>query len=130
MRSLLIAGLLLTPMLFIAPAVASQPKSDSAASAQVSSISNGVIEPLLIHSAPVLTDPNSGHAASYETTYVLQLNIDITGEAQDIRILKSSDPLLNDRVIEAVQQFRWQPATLKSQPVPFGDVTLNIVVQR
>jgi TonB family protein len=130
MRSVLIAGLLLTPMLFIAPAVASQPKSDSDVSAQVSSISNGVIAPLLIRSVPVLTDPTSGQTTSYETTFVLRFNIDKTGEAQDIRILKSSNPLLNDRVIEAVQQFRWQPATLKSQPVSFGDVTLNVVIPR
>lgn len=129
MRSLLVACLLLTPTMFIAPAVASQPKSDSAASAQVSSIDNGVIEPLLIHSAPVLTDPATGQTAQYETTFVLQLNIDKSGEAQDIRILKSSNPRLNDRVIEAVQQFRWHPATLKNQPVAFGDVTLNLVIQ-
>jgi outer membrane biosynthesis protein TonB len=120
---------MLTPMMFVAPAVASQPKSDSAASAQVSSIDNGVIEPLLIHSAPVLTDPTSSQATPFDTTFVLQLNIDKTGEAQDIRILKSANPLLNDRVIEAVQQFRWQPATLKNKPVSFGDVTLNVVIQ-
>jgi len=129
MRCLFVATLLLTPMIFIAPAVASQPKSDSAASAQVSSINNGVVEPLLIHSAPVLTDPTTGQATPFDTTFVLHLNIDKSGEAQDIRILKSSNPFLNDRVVEAVQKFRWQPATLKNQPVSFGDVTLNVLVQ-
>jgi len=84
---------------------------------------------MLIRSVPVLTDPAASQATPYDTTFVLQLNIDKTGEAQDIRILKSSNPLLNDRVIEAFQQFRWQPATLKNKAVSFGDVTLSVVVQ-
>lgn len=129
MRSLLVACLLLTSTMFIVPAVASQPNSDSTASAQVSSVDNGVIEPQLIHSAAVLYDPAAGQATPFDTTFVLQVNIDKSGEAQDIHILKSANPLLNDRVIAAVHQFRWQPATLKNQPIAFGDVTLNLVIQ-
>ena len=59
----------------------------------------------------------------------LTLTVDEQGKAQNIQLVKSTNPVIGERVVDAVQKFRWRPATLDKQPVPL-DLTLNVEVQR
>jgi TonB family protein len=129
MRRILIASLLLVPSLFPAAAVATQPKDDSSALTQVRRISSGVTSPLIVNTANVSFPPDTfDRVLPKETQVVLQLNIDEKGRAQDIQVVKSANPAVDERVIAAVRQFRWRPATLDKQAIPI-DVTLKVVVQ-
>jgi TonB family protein len=64
-----------------------------------------------------------------DSEVVLTLTVDEQGKAQNIQLVKSTNPVIGERVVDAVQKFRWRPATLDKQPVPL-DLTLNVEVQR
>ena len=61
-------------------------------------------------------------------TYTIR-NVDQKGKAAGIQVVKSINPTLDANVVNAVREFRWNPATLNSQPVA-TNLTLNVVVQR
>jgi TonB family protein len=126
MRRILIASLLLSPTLFIAPAVASQPRSDADTSTQPLQVSTGVVAPQLIHSAIVdLPDDSSGRLNTQDTKVVLSLEVDARGKTQNIQVIKSVNPGLEERVVDAVRQFRYRPAKLDNQDIPL-DMNLTV----
>ncbi|HXE15331.1 MAG TPA: energy transducer TonB, partial [Bryobacteraceae bacterium] len=47
----------------------------------------------------------------------LSLVIDADGQPQDIRVLRSLDPGLDQKAIEAVRQWSFEPATKDGEPV-------------
>jgi TonB family protein len=129
MRRVLAASLLLSPLFLTAAAVASTPASDVSASTQVRPISTGVIAPKIIHSnsIEIPTDALDGKIPA-KAEVGLKLNVDAKGKAQDIQVVKSVNPDLDARVIEAVRQLRFTPAKLDNQAVSIG-MDLNVVVQ-
>jgi TonB family protein len=56
---------------------------------------------------------------------LLEAVIDENGVPRDIRILESSHPCVDQVVIEAVEQWRFRPATLRGKAVP---VVFNMTV--
>lgn len=129
MRRILVASLLLVPSLFPAAAVAAQPKDDFSATAPARRISSGVTYPLILNTVSVSYPADKfDRVIPKEAKVVLEVSVDERGKAKDIQIVKSANPALDERVIDAVRQFRWRPATLDKQAIPI-DVTLKVVVQ-
>lgn len=128
MRRILTASVLAAPLFLATAAFASSPAEDATLSAQPRAVSTGVTEPQLLHSASVIVSPELAGALPADSRVVLKLNVDENGAAQAVQVIKSVNPELNKRVIDAVRQFRWQPATLDKQAVPVA-LTLNVLVQ-
>jgi len=129
MRRIIVASLLLSPMLFTAAAVASQPVTDATASTQVRRVSTGVIGPKIIQSSNVQIPADAIESLVPRQAEVgLKLNVDENGKAQDIQVVKSVNADLDARVVAAVRQFRFRPATLDNQVIPCA-LDLNVEVQ-
>jgi TonB family protein len=129
MRRILTASLLLSPFLLPAAAVASKPATDAANSTLARPVSTGITNTYLVHTTGIQLPSSFSPIIAGDSEVVLTLTVDEQGKAQNIQLLKSSNPVIGERVVEAVQQFRWHPATLDKQPVP-REMTLNIEVQR
>jgi TonB family protein len=129
MRNTIIASLLLSPMLFSAAANASSPKDDATASTPIHRVSTGVTPPHIIHSAAIQLSSTSMELIPNDAEVQLNLKVDENGKAQDIQVVKSVNPMFDARVVEAVRQFRWSPATLDQQAIPL-DLNLIVTVQR
>jgi TonB family protein len=131
MRPILAASLLLSPVLFAASAIASQPKIDApATTTEYHRISTGVAAPAIIDDASfripadALRQTGSGNAK-----VVLSLSVDEKGNAQNVHVLKSANPELDSRVIAAVLQSHFHPATLDHKAIAV-DMDLTVSVQR
>ncbi|MGA9783892.1 MAG: energy transducer TonB, partial [Terracidiphilus sp.] len=57
--------------------------------------------------------------------FELKLEVGRHGQAEGIRMVASSDPMLNKPVLKAVRQFRWSPARLDHHNIP---VPVNLTV--
>jgi TonB family protein len=130
MRRILLANLLLLPSLFPAAVNASQPADDASTPTPALRVSTGVTGPSILDARKLRLSHNVfDRTIPSEATVVLSLNVDETGKPQDVQVVKSVNKMLDERVIDAVRQFHFKPATLDEQPVPV-DMTLNVVVKR
>jgi len=125
MRRILIVSLLLVPMLFTAPAVASQPGTDTAAPTQDLRVSTGVIAPTVIYSTTIDPLPDS-QVAPAGSKVVLSMKVDEQGRPNDIQVIKPVSPFLDQRVVDAVSKFRFQPAMLDQKAI---SVDMNLTVE-
>jgi TonB family protein len=127
MRHILAASLLLAPMSLTAAAFPSTPANDASALTQVRPASTGVTGPRIVYSPNIEIRASELTAgASSVSQVVLQLKLDDKGKEQDVQVLKSLNPQIDARVLSAVRQFRFSPATLDKQAIPFN---LNLVVE-
>ena len=129
MRRILAASLLLSPMVFTASAIASQPTTgDAAASTPVVRISTGVTVPQLLQSNTVVIPGDAFDNVIPQPAEVsLTLNVDETGKPQDIQVVKSVNKDLDASVVEAVRKLQWRPGKLDNQAIPV-DMTLDVNV--
>lgn len=122
MRRTVIASALISPFFLSIAALATPLATDATARP----LSTGV------KPAHVLYSPNISRPASVtipvNAEFVLHLNVDQTGKAQDVQVLQSASSRLDASVAAAVRQFRFRPATLDHQPVA-TDMTLTLIVQ-
>jgi len=129
MRRILVASLLLSPVMFTASAVASQPATDAAPSNQVRRVSTGVVAPKLLKSTNVDIPADAFDAVLPPNAEVgLKVDIDEQGNARDIQVIKPLNSDLDARVVAAVSKFRFAPATLDNQAIS-DTIDLNIVVK-
>jgi TonB family protein len=126
MRHTLVASLLLTPMLIPAAAYASKPKADDTAPAQAIRVSTGVTVPELL--SPKTVAASVAEEAPNNKKVVLSLQVDTTGKAEKILIVKSAGSDVDSRVLEAVRGFRFRPGTVSNQAVP-ENMKITVVVQ-
>jgi TonB family protein len=126
MRRILATSLLL-PSLFLPAAVkASTPVDDASAPTPKVRVSTGVVAPELLGSAQLripasLTDgPVPGNAE-----VGLTLTVDENGRAQNVKVVKSLNPLWDARVVEAVSRAHFKPGTVSNEPTA---VDLNLTV--
>jgi TonB family protein len=82
-----------------------------------------------VHTTGIQLPSSFSPVIAGDSEVVLTLTVDEQGKAQNIQLVKSTNPVIGERVVDAVQKFRWRPATLDKQPVPL-DLTLNVEVQR
>lgn len=130
MRSILAASLLLSPMLYVAPAIASQPKTDAVGTTQDRRVSTGVTSPV-VPEFTTLHIPASAldQTVPSQATVELALNVDEKGNAKNVRVVRSANPDLDYRVVQAVRQSHFRPAKLDNQAIAV-DVDLVVQVQR
>lgn len=73
--------------------------------------------------APVLTNrvepnyPEAARKARMEGVVILEAIITASGAVEEVKVLKSVNPLLDASAVRAVQQWRYRPATLNGRAV-------------
>ncbi len=127
MRRILATSTLLSSLILPAAAFASTPVDDATAPTPIR-VSSGVTQPVLVHSAYLdIPEGYSIDAIPADAQVGLSVTIDEKGQPQNIEVTRSFSPLWDARVIEAVRQFKFKPATVDSQPVPVDmNLTINI----
>jgi TonB family protein len=146
-RSLFLAALALTPALVhaqstppaqtatptvlqarvAAPAnVKSVPGKDSSSSIRVST---GIVAPKLIKKLDLTNLPGLNSAIiAKDVTVVVDLVVDPTGKTGNLSIEKSAGTIVDQEVLAAVSQFRYQPGTLDGQSFAVP-VRLEVFIQ-
>jgi TonB family protein len=125
MRRVLAASFMLSSLLFPAVVKASTPVDDATAPTPVR-ISTGVTAPVLIGS-PVLSLPQglAFDLIPADAQVQLSLTVNAKGEPENIQVVKSFSPFVDARVVDAVSQFHFRPATVDNQPTA---IDLNLIV--
>jgi TonB family protein len=109
-----------------ANSLAAQPVTDVSTASHARRVSTGVTWPKLI-SEPSL----SVSAADFPTTdlatqhMVVSLRVDESGAPQNVRLVKSVNQTVDERVLDAVRQYRFVPGKLDDQNVA---VDVNLLV--
>jgi TonB family protein len=112
-------------MLLVASAVAHPAKTDLTVKRQVST---GTLAPAVIDASNFrLPASPLGRSGEGDAQVVLSLNVDEHGNAHVLKVVKSANPELDNRVVTAVQQSHFQPAKLNNQSIS-SDVDLTVVV--
>ena len=151
MRSVIVATLALTPMLLHAQANSpAQPKSSGTpntlqsrldspteiasdadhgtAHAAPIRISTGVTAPKLVYTVQIETDIDSTRSGfTYDRKTVVAMTVDAKGKPNELKILKSINPVVDKNVLAAVSQYRFAPGTLDGQPTAVP-VNLEIIL--
>ena len=87
-------------------------------------VGSGVMPPAVVeHADPIYTE--EARAAKYSGEVVLSLVINTAGKAEDIKVIKPLGMGLDERAIEAVQQWVFRPGTKDGVPVK---VMANVAV--
>ena len=61
--------------------------------------------------------PEAARKARMEGVVILEAIITVDGSVQDVKVLKSVNPLLDASAVRAVQQWKYKPATLNGRAV-------------
>ena len=129
MRRVMLATLL-SSLTFAATAAPVTHLEDDASAPTSRHISTGVTTPRLVYSKHInISSDELSMTPGTLARVVLRISLDDTGSPTNIRVLHSVNPQVDERVIEAVRQFRWTPAVLNNKTVPI-DLTLNVEIQR
>lgn len=126
MRRILATSILLSPLFLSAAALASQPVTDATSSTRP--LSTGVKPARVLDTPRIELPPAAADTLLNNAEVVLKLNVDENGQAQDVQVVKSASPYLDEPVAAAVRQSRFRPATLDNQPIA-TDMTLTVIVQ-
>jgi len=129
MRRILLAALL-SSIPFTAAATPVMQLNDDASAPTSRPISTGVTEARLVYTTHIgIPASELPTAFGSSAKVVLKIDLDETGTPTSIRVIQPITPELDQRVVEAVRQFRWAPAVLNNKPVK-TDMTLTVDVQR
>lgn len=127
MRRILIAGLLSS--LALTAAAATPKPNDNAAAGNTATehrVTTGIVDPSLYGSPIVhVTDDPILENVAMPAKMLVRVNLDTAGKPTDVKILQSISPSVDARLIAAVEQLRWHPATLDNQAIP---LTINLTV--
>jgi len=77
----------------------------------------GEVKAPIIQSRTEPAYPEAARKARMEGVVILEAIIPATGSVEDVRVLKSVNPLLDASAVRAVQQWRYKPATLNGRAV-------------
>ena len=102
--------------------------ADTTTSNQSVRISTGVVAPALLN-ASALSIPSDAlsEVLSPSPAVVVDIQLDAKGETQDVHVVKSVNAKLDEKVVSLAHEFRFRPATLDNQPVPFNlEMTVNV----
>lgn len=124
MRKILIASLLAAPLLV--PAVS--PAEDASIATPARLTSTGVSSARLVRTTGVAVSPEVASTLPPDAKFVLKATVDEQGMAENITVVKSENPTLDASVVDAVKQFRWEPAKLDNKAVSMP-LTLNVLIQ-
>jgi protein TonB len=77
----------------------------------------GDVKPPQVISKQEPTYPEAARKARMEGVVILEAIITANGNVEDVKVLKSVNPLLDTSAVRAVQQWRYKPATLNGRAV-------------
>lgn len=126
MRRTIISTVLSSSLLFTAAAYASPPPADSAA--PTLRVSTGITPPKLLNSID-LAVPDSVNVPSVPsgTQVSLSYTVDEKGQPRNIQVVKGYNFFWNARVVSAVSQLHYRPATMDNQAIPM-DINLTVTL--
>ena len=105
---------------------ASQPVTDTIANSQPLRISSGVVWPKLISEPNFKVSSSDFMGMNLETQKVIvSFTVDESGTPQNVHLTKSANPFVDERVLNAVRQYRYLPATMSGQKIAV-DVNLEV----
>lgn len=107
----------IVPRQTVPPATAVTPPSFAVKPAPVPASSPGVVNPRPIYKVEPQYSEDA-RLAKIQGSVRLSLTIDEQGRADDIKVIASLDPGLDQKAIEAVSQWVFAPATKDGTPVP------------
>lgn len=92
-------------------------------------VSTGVIAPKILHTVAV----DQYHATltkfpGQDSVVVVSMMVDTTGKPTNLKVVKSQNPFMDERVLEALSQFRFQPGTLDGQEIALP-VTIEYTIK-
>jgi TonB family protein len=142
MRRILVASLVLSPILLHAqtntnlqarseaPTLTAPAADTGSTSSTAIRYSTGVTAPKVLQTSRIYcTAEELDTPHPDQNTVVVGLLVNEKGEPQDLQIVKSFNERLDERVLAAVQNFRFAPAQLDHQAVPM-QMALTVVLQR
>lgn len=129
----ILAATLLSSIALTAAAATGKPANDAAstpATIGTRPVSTGVTNPKLVYSSKIdIPADEISNAFPNPARVVLKVNLDNTGSPRDIQVLQPITQEVDARVVAAVKQFRWRPAVLDNETIPY-DLKLVVEVQR
>ena len=119
MRHMLASTIMLSSMLFPAVANASSSSDDVAAPTPSLRVSTGVIAPTWLDQSPS-NFPTACLSPSFpmDTQVGLSLTVDSNGQPQNIKVVKSSNPYWDARVVDAIQKSHFRPGKIDNTANP------------
>jgi TonB family protein len=130
MRHIIAGTILLSSMLVPAVANATPSSDDVTASTPNLRVSTGVIAPSLAGTIAIaIPESLSKSLVPSESQVGLSLTVDADGKAENIKIVKPSNPYLDARIVEAIQKAHFRPGTVDNTPTPV-DMNLTVVLGR
>jgi len=128
MHHMLASTLMLSSILFPAAANATSSSDDVAASTPNLRVSTGVTAPMLTQPLSIeLPDGLARTFVSMDNQVGLSLTVDSDGRAKDIKVVKSSNPYWDARVVDAIQKSHFRPGKVDDMPIPVEmNLTVNI----
>jgi TonB family protein len=110
---------------------AAPPATDVSATTGSRRISTGVIAPKLIKESKITVATSDFVTEDLASQFVLlHLLVDESGKPQNVQVIKSANPQVDSRVLAAVRDYRFTPATLDDQAVPLElDLRINFEVR-
>ena len=126
--SRIIAASLVLSMLTLSTAAKASAPADGATNPTPVRVSSGAVPPALL-GAPVLSLPDSTliDLLPEGAQVGLSLTVNKNGQAENIRVIKPFDPFVDNRLVEAVNQMHFRPATIDGQPTA-ADMNLEVTV--
>jgi len=128
MRHIVASSILLSSMFFPVVANASPSSDDVTAPTPNLRISTGVIAPSLTDRIAIdIPEGMSKSFLSVDNPVGLSLTVDTNGQPQNIKVVKSSNPYWDARVVDAVRKAHFRPGTVDNTPTPI-DMNLTVLV--
>lgn len=96
------------------------------------SFNNGTVAataPKLVQASPLTMSLRDMESETSEAAVVLQLMVDLKGMPTNVKIVHSGGATLDKRAVEAVNLYRFKPATQNNMPVE-APVTIEIKIKK
>jgi TonB family protein len=91
-------------------------------------VSTGVVAPKLIQQVPLIQNTISASALEdRQREAIVSMTVDASGRPSDLKIVQSAGKDVDDSILQAVGQYRYQPGTLDGQVFAIP-VNLHVVV--
>jgi len=105
---------------------ASQPLTDANTNTHPLRISTGVVWPKLISEPDLRVSSSDFMGRNLATEQVIvSYTVDESGKPQNVHVTRSVNPVVDERVLNAVRQYRYLPATLNREKVAV-DINLEV----